>query len=174
MKDLAVRKKIRLKDYDYSQAGHYFITMCVKDRHELLGKVVGATVLGRPCPAPYVELTDIGRVVDAAIKYNDRDNISIRQFVVMPNHIHMIIAIMALDTGDRGRSPLQMILRNMKAYVTKQIGFSMWQKSYHDHIIRNEKEYYQIWQYIDENPTRWSEDCYNPNNAGSNPTEVKR
>ena len=60
-REFPVRKSIRLKGYDYSKAGYYFITMCVKDRHEMLGEVVGTTALGRP---PYVELTPLGKCVD--------------------------------------------------------------------------------------------------------------
>ena len=62
--------------------------------------------------------------------------------------------------GDRGRSPLQYVVRNIKSYVTKQAGFPIWQKSFHEHIIRNEAEYQAIWRYIDENPARWTEDKY--------------
>jgi REP element-mobilizing transposase RayT len=77
----------------------------------------------------------------------------------MPNHIHMIIIIDS-EAGDRGRSPLQTIIRNMKAYVSKQIGFSPWQKSFHDHIIRNEEDFNSIAEYIDNNPSNWADDCF--------------
>ena len=115
MNELPVRKQIRLRNYDYSQSGCYFVTMCVKDKQEL--------------------------------------------YVIMPNHIHMIIVIRQ-TAGDRGRSPLQEIVRNLKSYVTKTAGFSPWQRSFHDHIIRNDEDYLRIWKYIDENPARWSEDIY--------------
>ena len=156
MKDLPVRKNTRLVDYDYSQAGYYFITICVNNKQKLLGQIVGATVPGRPI----VELTELGKNVDAAIEYYMTNRIvAIDKYVIMPNHIHLIIVIQP-ETGDRGRSPLQHIVRSLKSYVTKKAGFSPWQKSFHDHIIRNEAEYRRIWQYIDENPQRWNEDCY--------------
>jgi len=143
-------------DYDYSQAGYYFITICVNNKQKLLGQIVGATVPGRPI----VELTELGKNVDAAIEYYMTNRIvAIDKYVIMPNHIHLIIVIQP-ETGDRGRSPLQHIVRSLKSYVTKKAGFSPWQKSFHDHIIRNEAEYRRIWQYIDENPQRWNEDCY--------------
>jgi REP element-mobilizing transposase RayT len=136
----------------------------------MLGRVVvGATVPGRPRPPAYVpgsatashvELSEIGQTVDAAIRHNNRNGVSIQKYVIMPNHVHMIVTLSSHGTGDRGRSPLQMIVRNMKAYVTKQIGFSLWQRSYHDHIIRSEDEYLRIMQYIEENPAKWREDCY--------------
>jgi len=156
VKDLPVRKSIRLKDYDYSQAGCYFITICVNNGQELLGRIVGATVPGRP----HTELSELGKNVDTAIGYYITNKmVAIDKYVIMPNHIHLIIVIQP-ETGDRGRSPLQYVVRNLKSYVTKTAGFSPWQRSFHDHIIRNEAEYQRIWQYIDENPQRWNEDCY--------------
>ena len=77
----------------------------------------------------------------------------------MPNHIHMIVNIIP-DSDDRGRSSLQQVIRNIKSFVTKKIGHSIWQARFHDHIIRNEAEYQQIWKYIDENPIKWQDDCY--------------
>ena len=121
-------------------------------------KFVGATVPGRP----HVKLSDIGKVIRTAILRNHRNNVIIDRYVVMPNHIHMIM-IMSSETGDRGRSPLQTIIRNMKAYITKQIGFSPWQKSFHDHIIRNERDYLRIAEYIENNPVTWEHDCFHPN-----------
>jgi REP element-mobilizing transposase RayT len=156
MKDLPVRKNIRLKNYDYSNAGCYFVTICIQNGHEMLGKVVGATVPGRP----HVELSELGNYVDCAITYyKKKKKVTIDKYVIMPNHIHLIIVIQP-ETGDRGRSPLHYIIRNLKSYVTKKAGFSPWQKSFHDHIIRDEAEYRKIWRYIDENPAKWDEDEY--------------
>ena len=156
MNDLPSRKSIRLQGYDYSQAGCYFITICVKDKLALLGQIVGATVPGRP----HVRLSGLGKIVDSAIRYYvTNETIIIDKYVIMPNHIHLMIIIRP-ETGDRGRSPLQYIVRSLKAYVTKNAGYSPWQKSFYDHIVRDEAEYLLIWQYIDENPQRWSEDCF--------------
>ena len=135
-----------------------FVTICIKDRHELLGRIdrVGATVPGRP----FVEKTELGGFVDSAISYYIENNtVIIDKYIIMPNHIHMIIVIRS-ETGDRGRSPLQHIVHNLKSYVIKMAGFSPWQKSFHDHIIRSDAEYLRIWQYIDENPMNWHDDCY--------------
>ena len=170
MKELPVRKQIRLKNYDYSQSGCYFVTICVKDKHELLGTIVGAPVPSRQyCVLEYpeVELTELGYRIESAITYYNANSIAIiDKYVIMPNHIHMIIVIRQTagdrgrGAGDRGRSPLQEIVRNLKSYVTKTAGFSPWQRSFHDHIIRNDEDYLRIWKYIDENPARWSEDKY--------------
>jgi len=158
MQNLITRKSNRLNGYDYSNNGSYFVTICSKDRHELFGHiVVGATVLGRP----QVELTELGKLINDAIIYNissNTDNI-IDSYVIMPNHIHMIIS-MRSETGDRGRSPLQYVVRNIKSYVTKQAGFSPWQKSFHDHIIRSESNYIKISEYIENNPATWETDCF--------------
>ena len=160
---LPVRKSNRLQGYDYSKAGCYFITICVKDGHEMLGKIVGATAPGRP----FVELTPLGRCVEETIQNANRDGQKIDKYVIMPNHIHMILIINP-EAGDRGRSPLQYIVRNIKSYVTKWAGFSPWQKSFHDHIIRDDAEYRRIWKYIDENPAKWQEDCYYVKRIGDN------
>ena len=144
MKELPVRKNIRLKNYDYSNAGYYFITMCVKDRHEILGTViVGTTAPGRPSsvghpshsavPAacPFVELSPIGQCVAETIQNANRKNVKIDKYVIMPNHIHMIVVL--------GDGPaLQQVVRNIKSFVTKWAGFPLWQPRYYDHIIRDE------------------------------------
>ena len=163
------RKDIRLKDYDYSQNGVYFITICVKDKHEMLGAIVGTTALGRPsnedgyppneAVCPFVKLTPLGICVDETIRIANKDNVKIDKYVIMPNHIHMIV-VLGQDTDDRRRSSLQQVVRNIKSFVTKWAGFSMWQPRFHDHIIRNKEDYLRIWQYIDENPARWTEDKY--------------
>ena len=185
MNELPKRKPNRLQNYDYSQNGAYFVTVCIKDRHEILGNIpVGATVPGRPFPAsdhpfqtidhpfqtvPRMELSEIGQIVDEAIKYYKENlaGVIFDRYVIMPNHIHAIIVIRSEtgdrgenNTGDRGRSPLQNIVRNLKSYVTKKAGFSPWQRSFHDHIIRNETDYNRIAEYIENNPANWEKDCF--------------
>ena len=155
MKELPVRKNIRANGYDYSSTGHYFITLCVKDRHEILGTVVGMTAPGHPL----VELTPIGQCVAETIQMANRNNVRIDKYVIMPNHIHMIV-VLDHRADDRGRSSLQQVVRSIKSFVTKRYGSPLWQSRFHDHIIRNEAEYQRIWQYIDENPLRWTEDEY--------------
>jgi len=154
--ELPTRKNIRLKGHDYAGVGYYFVTICIKDMPELLGRIVGATVPGRP----RTELSELGNLVDSAISYYSANHLAVfDKYVIMPNHIHMIIVI-PREAGDRGRSPLQQIVRNLKSYVTRMAGFSPWQRSFHDHIIRDEAEYQRIWKYIDDNPALWTEDMY--------------
>ena len=168
MKDLPVRKNIRLNHYDYSRAGCYFITMCVKDRHEMLRKIVMDTEppVGANCVRP--QLSKYGNIVEKEISVLSEtyDTVDVIKYVIMPNHVHMIIEIdgdYGIGVGD-GRAQcaptIPRIIKQFKGSITKQIGFSLWQKSFHDHIIRNEAEYQNIWRYIDENPARWEEDEY--------------
>ena len=156
--DLPQRKNIRLKGYDYSQSGAYFITFCVKDRHNLLWENdAGAGMhIVRP------QLSDAGRVVDTAINniHKKYESVCVDKYVIMPNHIHIILFLQG-DSGRAMRAPtVSTIINQMKGYVTKKIGFSIWQKLFYDHVIRNEVEYQKIWDYIDTNPLKWQEDCY--------------
>jgi len=158
-KELPVRKKLRLQGYDYSNAGYYFITICIEDEHEILG-LVGDAHPGVPC----IELTETGKIVTQYIKNipNHYDNIKIDKYVVMPNHIHMIIVITDGTPGCASptKSMLAKITNAFKSLTTRKFGKSIWQRGYHDHIIRSENEYLRIWQYIDENPAKWAEDKY--------------
>ena len=86
--------------------------------------------------------------------------VSVDHYVVMPNHVHLLLQI---HTDSHGRPlvapTIQTVIQQWKGVVTKQIGQSVWQKSFHDHVIRNETDYKMIWQYIDTNPVRWKNDC---------------
>ena len=132
----------------------------------MLWKPVGARI-ARPQESV---LSDIGEVVDTAIKNIPvvYSCVRVDKYVVMPNHIHVILNI-ENNRGSALRSPtINTIVNQMKGYVTKQIGFSIWQKSFHDHIIRTEQEYREISDYIDQNPQKWQEDCYYPSHKTSN------
>jgi len=73
----------------------------------------------------------------------------------------MILLLDSHGSGRAMRAPtISTVINQMKGCVTKQIGFSLWQKLFHDHIIRNEEEYRKIWEYIDTNPLKWEDDCY--------------
>lgn len=157
--ELPKRKIIRLNAFDYSRNGAYFVTVCTRDREHSLGVIVGTTI-GRP----HAELSPTGEIVEHSIqniglRYK---NIRCTKYAIMPNHIHMIIEIQNADDGGRPMvvPTLSVVVNQMKGYVSKQVGCSVWQRSFHDHIIRNEKEYQEIWQYIDINPLQWELDCY--------------
>lgn len=159
MSDLPTRKPNRLKNFDYSSNGFYFITICTKNKVCMLWNKVGATI-GRPQD---VVLSEYGEIADKAIKdiHEHYTDIRIDKYVIMPNHIHLLVRINQREVGRPMVAPtISTVIQQMKGIVTKQIGFSIWQKSYHDHIIRNEKEYIKIWEYIENNPLKWKEDCF--------------
>ena len=179
MKELPVRKPNRLQGYDYSQNGAYFVTICAKDRHELFSRIVVGDGLARPvlpslarppCNSPAIELTDIGKEIVRMIDYvNHRYNqCKIVKFVIMPNHVHFIVLIAGRIGRNRqiaGRaspSPTTVgnIVGGLKSGVSRIIGFSPWQRSFHDRIIRNDEEYKRIAEYIQNNPVLWQEDCF--------------
>lgn len=159
--DLPKRKHPRLKEYDYSQNGYYFVTICVKNKELLLGLINGGQDAHIP---PTVKLTQIGEVADKYIQNinNVYDHITVDKYVIMPNHIHMILVINESPGDNSGmrasRPTLHTIIRSFKTMVTKQIGNSIWQNSYYDRIIRNENAYREVWEYIEENPLKWKED----------------
>ena len=162
-KELPKRKKIRIQGYDYSRAGVYFITICVKDMHELLGNMKVGAATCRPC----VELSLEGQITDNAIRniHDIYPHVVVDKYVIMPNHVHLILSVSDLKSGRQIAAPttVQTVIGNMKRYVSMQTGYSLWQKSFYDHIIRDEEDYQRIWQYIDQNPARWQEDCYYKN-----------
>jgi len=162
MKELPQRKRNRLLGYDYSQNGAYFITICIKDKHEILGKIVGANSV-RPHNPPSLVPSDIGMLV---IKETENlatiyPHVALDCYVVMPNHVHLIIVIDS-DSRTEFAPTVSRMIKQWKGIITKQIGFSPWQKSFHDHIIRNTEDYFRIAEYIHNNPARWEQDCFNP------------
>lgn len=149
------RKSNRLKGYDYSQNGAYFVTVCTKNRKNILSRIVG----GDAYIAPEISLSSYGKVAEKyllGIK-------GLHKYVIMPNHIHMIIFICNEEGTMRASSPTQdipQLIKSFKILVTKELGVSIWQRSFHDHIIRDDADYEMIWEYIDNNPLKWKEDRF--------------
>jgi REP element-mobilizing transposase RayT len=163
MKKSPTRKPNRLRGYDYSQNGAYFITICTKNRAELFGEInVGAAIC-----RPTIQLSNAGKMVDESIRKIPQiySCASIEAYVIMPNHVHLILSLNQTN-GRQVAAPTTVsvcdIIANMKRAVSIHIGFSPWQKSYHDHIIRNEQDYNRIAEYIANNPTKWQNDCFHP------------
>jgi len=164
MNDIPKRKTNRLKEYDYSQNGAYFITVCTKNHSELFGHIVGDAALG----VPTVYLSECGKIVRGQIENIPKANpiVRIPYQVIMPNHIHMILVIeMKNENGTpKAASPTKalvpVIINALKGLSSKSIGFPIWQRSFHDHIIRNQDDYNRIAEYIENNPARWAEDRY--------------
>ena len=146
--DLPTRKKNRLPDYDYGQCGVYFITICTRDKQYLLWNPVGATI-GRPL------LSDAGKMVETAIKQIPKryPEISVDHFAIMPNHVHLLVRAESAEHISISR-----VVQQFKGAVSKTAGNPLWQKSFYDHVVRNERDYQEIWMYIENNPLRWMED----------------
>ncbi len=186
------RRSIRLKGYDYTQPGAYFITICTHDRACLFGEVVEGQM----------RLNDFGQVVKEEWFRSAEIRKEIRlfadEFVVMPNHIHGIVWIVehgvaamrvmggvgatrrVAPTPPRGpvSGSIGAIVGQFKSITTKRInalrgtpGAPVWQRNYYEHIIRNEDALHRIRQYIATNPLRWHFDRENADRTGRNPDE---
>ena len=156
------RKPNRLSGFDYSQTGAYFITICTKDRQCILSQITDGEKkydenVGEGLRAlPQVKLSDIGKKVEQSILFIETTYgcYRVARYVIMPNHIHLLIT-KSHPAGGHGDPPLQDMIGRLKSYTTKQYGSILWQRSFYDHIIRNEQDYTEHLQYIDQNPTKW-------------------
>ena len=146
------RKHNRLGNYDYSQNGAYFVTICTQDRKQVLCEIVGD---GFPVPKPTGEIAE-EYIRQISEKY---PNVTVDRYVIMPDHIHILLRI----DGSGNPSPtMGNVVGWYKYQVTKQAnlllntpGKKLFQRSYYDHVIRNQQDYDEIWQYIEDNPRKW-------------------
>jgi REP element-mobilizing transposase RayT len=154
MHEIPQRKSPRLKDYDYSQSGAYFVTICTHQRQYFFGEIRDEQM----------HLSIAGKIV--AERWHDipnhYPNVELDAFVVMPNHLHGIVVIH--DTRDAFKTYLGRVINAYKGAVTAQgrrditsVG-QVWQARYYDHIIRNEPDLQRIREYIEYNPARWEQD----------------
>jgi putative transposase len=209
------RRSIRLKGYDYSQAGLYFITICCQNRAHLFGEIRRGT----PCGYPEMILNDAGKMIEHEWqKLTDRfNNIELHEFVVMPNHFHCIFQIVGatlvvdqnknvvdqnidipvgnfndengitkiydVNFGDQDGQPQGITPTDIEKTVGDIIGAfksittveyingvknnnwqtfdgKLWQRNYWEHIIRNDKSYQKISEYIIDNPSKWNDDTF--------------
>jgi REP element-mobilizing transposase RayT len=146
------RKPTRIPNYDYSRNNYYFVTLCAHERKCIFGSPNCLSLLGKIAER---DLNDIGKHFPT---------VSIDKYVVMPNHIHAIVVI---DNGidAENKTSLINIVGQYKAGVSRKIHTLcdiqlIWQRSFHDRVIRNQKEYEKIWMYIETNPLRWNKDCF--------------
>ncbi|MBR7132017.1 MAG: transposase [Clostridia bacterium] len=159
------RKQTRLGNFDYGQNGAYFITICTQNRERILSDII----VGEGFPLP--RLTAKGKIAENLIlAVNEKfHNVKIDNYIIMPDHIHIIIQIQNGIGNPNGRgdpSPTVVTVGNvvgwLKYSITKQIneaygmaGNKIFQRSYHDHIIRNQQDYNEVWEYIENNPAKW-------------------
>ena len=155
--ELPKRKRNRLEEYDYSTPNAYFITVCTINRKNLFWKDTGSSI-DRP---ENVSLTNLGMSVEQVIHDIPKHYpaITVDHAVVMPNHIHLLLQINTNVDGRPMAAPtISTIINQVKDAVSKKAGFSVWQKGFYDHVIRNKQDYLDIWNYIDGNPGKWLED----------------
>jgi putative transposase len=152
------RRSIRLRAYDYTQTGAYFITIVAQGRAMLFGDIAGGEA----------RFTDFGRIVEIALD----------AFVVMPNHVHGIVNIIASPVGATSRSPLRngppprslgAFVGGFKSAVTQRINelrhtpaAPVWQRNYYEHVVRDDGELLRVREYIQNNPLEWENDRENP------------
>ena len=147
--ELPKRKSPRICGYDYSLPNYYFITICTHSKKCIFGKPN--------------QLNAYGSIAENCLKEIEKvfPFIVLDKYVVMPNHIHGIFVI----EDETGKQNLTTVLAQYKMSVTKKIRkidpkIVVWQRSFHDHIIRNQASYEKIWMYIEDNPRKWDEDCF--------------
>ena len=166
------RKTLRLKHFDYSSNGLYFITVCTYGKENYFGSITDGEM----------HLSSCGKIAEEEIAVVNRKRqgqfIEITKYVIMPNHIHFIISIFKPDIFHEYKQEkfsktvpesVSSVVRSYKAAVTKRVheksdGFNMpgriWQPRYYDHIIRNEESFEKIYEYIETNPLRWDKDKF--------------
>ena len=152
------RKPNRLKNFNYSSAGAYFITICIAGRAKILCDIVG----GGDLDAPEVHLTDEGQIIlKYIIGFEKVKGAHIDNFVIMPNHIHMIIRIDETDiSSTRANEKIPRMVAAFKRFCNAEIGRDIFQRTYFDRVIRDEHDYEMIWEYIETNPAKWENDCF--------------
>lgn len=152
---MQTRKNNRLKNFDYSSSGTYYITICTKEKKNLFGSIVGA-----PIGRPFCRLSDYGKIVDEAINNIEKkyDRARVDKYIIMPDHIHLLLTILHDESGrPMGAPTIPNIINQLKGYVSKKVGFPVWQKLYYDHVIRDQEDYDAKWKYIENNPVSWCE-----------------
>ena len=149
MDRLPSRKRNRLENYDYSQPGAYLITVCVENRRHILGKV-------EPFEGTYVtSLSPLGRLVETAVSGigTHYENVTVDACSILPNHVHLLIRIRSTEHPDP--PSISRIVKQMKESVTKESGEKIWQKGFHDHVIRTDTDYQDAWRYVTYNAAKW-------------------
>ena len=144
----AVRKDIRLTGFDYSNPYSYFITICTAERKRLFWRRDREFILSA-----------LGESVDLYINEIPAHYALIRvdKYVIMPDHVHLLLTICGeLPGEDKQRPYINNVINQFKGIVTKKAGFPIWQRRFYDHVCRSEKDYDNIWYYIDYNPYKYT------------------
>jgi REP element-mobilizing transposase RayT len=163
MNEWPKRKMNRLRGYNYGQSGMCFITICAKERLCLFSEIVEAEIdCSLMCQPnePQIKLTPIGQTIREAIRNIPQtcNSCGVDSFVIMPNHVHLILLFSENHEQAMNTMNVSSLIGKMKRFVSLKIGYSVWQKSFYDHIIRSEDDYLRIAQYVLDNPSRWLND----------------
>ena len=158
------RKPTRLKEYDYSEQGAYFVTICTKDRENLFSTIV----VGQGIAPAENRLTVFGEIAEEQIKALEMrySSIKIDKYCIMPNHIHILISNYKETAGASPCPTISDVVCAFKSLTTRMcknngfVGKTLFQASFHDHIIRGEHDYQHIWEYINSNHLKWEKDDY--------------
>jgi len=159
MNNFKNRKSIRLATYNYRKNGSYFITICIQNKENRLGEIINEEMI----------LNHAGIMVNQWLIYLTEcfENIIIQHKVIMPNHIHFILDIQYFN---QNTAPISQMMQWFKTMTTNQyirgvkeniyppFNKRIWQRNYYEHIIRNENSFFQISQYIENNPRSWNKD----------------
>ena len=160
MEQLPKRKSNRLPDHDYGQAGVYFITICAAEKTCLFGQIVAPE---RENQAAEVRLSPYGEILAEQIcRMSDSASaVCVERWVIMPNHVHLLLRVKEDGRADRAsNAAIPQFLSALKRITNRRAAVSLWQRSYYDHVVRNEEDYLRIWAYMENNPAKWAEDRY--------------
>ncbi len=167
--DLPKRKHPRLDLYDYSSAGLYYITICSHNRKCIFSRVVGRGLAPAANTEVKIEYKTYGKIAEKQLLLleNRYPSFKLYAYVIMPNHIHMIINPAYKTAGASPRPTVMDIICTYKSITTKECKKlyptdKVFQTSFYEHIIRNKEEYLEILKYIDENPAKWEFDTLYP------------
>ena len=130
------------------------MTVCTKDRKPVFWEDVAADTIRQDTQL----LSGIGRIAEQAVNQIPQyyPGVAVDKYAIMPDHIHAILRIETDSQGQKvSNATISTVVGQMKRWVTKRIGMSVWQKSFIDRVIRNEQEYLAIWEYIDNNPRKF-------------------
>ena len=155
------RKGTRLQDFDYNTPGAYFLTVCVENRRCILSRIMeNGNISG-----PTVKLLPYGEVAEKCIcqLHDFYENISVESYVIMPNHVHMLLRLKEGDSvrknaSARQNSAISLFVSTFKRFTNKAYGQNIWQARSYDHVIRDETDFNKHLQYIYENPFKWQTD----------------
>ena len=153
------RKPNRIPGYNYSLNGVYFITICADNHRCIFSHIVGGGALD----APQIYLSQIGKKVNKYVLSSENiEGVHIDNFVIMPNHIHLLVNIDSHNGSSKAPTPtnakIPHLVSTLKRFVNREIGYNVFQRSYYDHIIRNKNDYEETSKYIYENPLNWETD----------------